>query len=196
MLPNHYFLAFRWIWTEQLGLPATPVNSLALQAAIHAHDITLSSPRLTDDVICSVLFCCHHSQINLGFIYLRFLFPELCRLFSPAKSNLLFLFLSGHGVCPSIFGHADWCRDSKTNLLISWWLSYTNLDLGAPKFLFCFLFFKILLIGLFWIFSPIMHSFTDIKISLDFEYFSENARSTLGINVENLFFCLIIKLFM
>lgn len=141
MLPNHYFLAFRWIWTEQLGLPATPVNSLALQAAIHAHDITLSSPRLTDDVICSVLFCCHHSQINLGFIYLRFLFPELCRLFSPAKSNLLFLFLSGHGVYPSIFGHADWCRDSKTNLLISWWLSYTNLDLGAPKFLFCFLFF-------------------------------------------------------
>lgn len=141
MLPNHYFLAFRWIWTEQLGLPATPVNSLALQAAIHAHDITLSSPRLTDDVICSVLFCCHHSQINLGFIYLRFLFPELCRLFSPAKSNLLFLFLSGHGVCPSIFGHADWCRDSKTNLLISWWLSYTNLDLGAPKFLF-FVFFN------------------------------------------------------
>lgn len=138
MLPNHSFLAFRWIWTEQLGLPATPVNSLALQAAIHAHDITLSSPRLTDDVICSVLFCCHHSQINLGFIYLRFLFPELCRLFSPAKSNLLFLFLSGHGVCPSIFGHADWCRDSKTNLPISWWLSYTNLDLGAPKFLFLF----------------------------------------------------------
>lgn len=142
MLPNHYFLAFRWIWTKQLGLPATPVNSLALQAAIHAHDITLSSPRLTDDVICSVLFCCHHSQINLGFIYLRFLFPELCRLFSPAKSNLLFLFLSGHGVCPTIFGHADWCRDSKTNFLISWWLSYTNLDLGAPKFLFCFCFFK------------------------------------------------------
>lgn len=139
--PIIIFLAFRWIWTEQLGLPATPVNSLALQAAIHAHDITLSSPRLTDDVICSVLFCCHHSQINLGFIYLRFLFPELCRLFSPAKSNLLFLFLSGHGVCPSIFGHGDWCRDSKTNLLISWWLSYTNLDLGAPKFLFCFLFF-------------------------------------------------------